>query len=98
MVGVDQRQRLLAREPLDAERARQADQRAVEPVSLHELGAPRRRLGGGVDHVRALAREVEHLQTALGRYEREVAAVGERVEERLGPQVLMYVDSHSYLS
>jgi hypothetical protein len=92
VVGLDQGKRLLARERLDAERARQAQQGTVEAVLLEQSGSPGRRLGGEIDHVGTLAGHEEHRQTVLVADEGELVAIRERLDEGLGPHVLVYVD------
>ena len=47
-----------------------------------------------IDHVRALARQIQHGQSVLAAHERQLAASRQRPHERLGPQVLVYVDLH----
>ncbi len=92
VVCVDQGKRLLAGKRLDAERARDAEQGAVEAVALHEGCSVRGRLALEVDHVGTLAGEVEHCQAMLSADERELAAVGESLDELLAPEVLVDVD------
>ena len=94
MVGVEQRRGLLARQSLDADRARQAEQRAVEPVALDERGAASRLLARAIDHVGALAGLVEHGQPALETHERQLPPGGQLLDERLAPEVLVDVGSH----
>ena len=94
VVGVEQRLRLRARERLDPERAREAHERAVEAVAAHELGPARGRLGGEIDHVGPLAREEQHGQPVLVAHERKLAALGERLHERLGPEMLVDIGLH----
>jgi hypothetical protein len=92
VIGIDQGKRLLARERLDPEGARQAQQRAVKAVLLDQRGAAGGRLGAHVDHVGALAAEKQHGQPVLVTDEGELVTVGEGLDERLGPEVLMNVD------
>jgi hypothetical protein len=94
VIGVDQHARLLAREPLDAQWARQAHERAVEPVAVDQRGALARVLTAEVDHVGTLVGEVQDHQAVLAAHERKLAARGERLHERLGPEMLVYVDLH----
>jgi len=93
-VGLEQGRGLLARQALDADRARQAEQRTVEPVALDERSAARRLLGHTIDHVGPLAGQVEHGQAALQAHERELGTGGELLDERLAPEVLVDVRSH----
>ncbi len=75
VIGLEQRLGLLARQRLDAERARQADQRTVETVALDERCARGRRLAGRVEHARPLAGEVQHGKTVLAAHERKLLAL-----------------------
>src|SRR5437016_9997395 len=97
VVGVDQGARLPAREPLDSQGAREAQQRSVEPIERDERGAPVAILRIQVDHVWPLAGEVQDGEAALTPHEGELAALGERLHERLGPEVQVNVDPHSCL-
>ena len=94
VIGLEQRLGLLARQALDPDRTRQAQQGTVEPVMLDELRPARRLLGAAVDHVRALAREVEHRQPALQPGERKLRTEHQLLYQRLTPEVLMNVGSH----
>jgi hypothetical protein len=91
--GVEQRLRLGARQRLDAERARQAHERAVDPVGAQLGAAARRVVRRGVERGDGLAGE--HELRALGRVaqERRRGAALERGEEGLGPEVLVNVEA-----
>src|SRR6185437_2487751 len=92
--GIDQQLGLRARQALDAERAREAHERAVEPLAL-ELRRPGGRLPTDrTDHIGPLAGQEEHGQAVFAAHERQLAARGERRHERLGPEMLVYVDPH----
>jgi hypothetical protein len=94
VVGVDKGARLLAREPLDPQGTRQAQERPVEPVELDERGAALGSLLAEIDHVRPLPGQVEHRQAMLAPQEWKLAAVAERLHERPAPEMLVNVDLH----
>ncbi len=79
VVGVDQDKGLLAWKPLDPQRTREAHEGAIETVELNQGGA----MGGGftrqIDHVRTLARQVQHRQPTLTADERKLAARRKRL-------------------
>jgi hypothetical protein len=93
-VRVDQLESLVPGQRLDPDRARDRDQREVEPVVADELRATSRSLRRQVDHVRLLGRAVEHAHAFALADQRKRRAGREPVDERLGPDVLMDVDSH----
>ena len=69
MVCLEQGQRLRAGQGLDPQRARQAQERTVETVARHQRGAARGRLGGEIDHIWTLARQIQHGQPMLVTHE-----------------------------
>ncbi len=92
VVGVDQRKRLLARKRLDPQGAREAQQRAVETVEFDESGATGGLVACQIDDVGPLAREKQHRQSVFVANEWLLLSFCEGSYERLGPQVLVYVD------
>lgn len=86
--GGEQRLRLGARQRLDAERARQGDERAVDPVGAQLRPAAVGIVRAGLEPRGGLAFEHEHAVAE----ERRLRAVLEGGEERLGPEVLVNVD------
>jgi hypothetical protein len=90
---VEERLGLGAGEQLDPERARQADQRAVDAVGAQVLAPARRVVPRGVEGAVGLAGEDEREAVARAPQRGRLGAVLERGEEGLGPQVLVDVEA-----
>ncbi len=94
VVGLEQRHRLLAGQALDPDRAGEAQKCPVEPVTVDQLGAARRVLPVAVDHVRALACQIQDAQAALEPDEGQLATARQLLDQRLAPEVLMDIGRH----
>ena len=97
-VCVDQRPRLVAGERLDADRARQCDHRKLDAVIVEQASAPGRALRVQVDRARALARRVQLRDAAAEPDEGQLVPGRERLDQRGGPDVLVYVEAHRVLA
>ena len=92
MVGRDQAGGLVRGQRLDAERARQGDDRLVEAVGAHEGRAPHGVVVGRVDRPLRLAVDAQHPVPARPSDEGRAGAAVERRQEGLGPEVLVHID------
>jgi hypothetical protein len=97
VICVDQGTRLGARKPLDTEGARETQQRSIESIELDEGRAAVGILRTEVEHIGTLAGEVQDREAPLAAHEWKLAALGQRLHERLAPEVLMNVDLHGPL-
>jgi hypothetical protein len=91
--GVDQRLRFAARQRLDPERARQAQQGAVDAVGPQRLRAGRGVLRAEVERRLRLAGQPQHPTGAAAVQGGRLGAAREGRDERLGPEVLVDVDA-----
>jgi hypothetical protein len=90
-----QRRRLLRRKRLEAERGRERDEHALDPVALGEPGAAEGVMVRGTEGRRRLAHELERPAAAVADDARRPPAPRERGHERLGEEVLVDVGAHA---
>jgi hypothetical protein len=91
-IGVNERLGFTAAERLDPQRAGDAHERPVNAVEAEQGTPTLRGFGDDVDDVWPLAGEVEDGELLLVADERDLVAFAEGAQERVSPDVLVYVD------
>ena len=93
MVGREQRLGLGGRERLDPERGGGGHQRAVEAVGVHERRAAVGIVVGEVERRLRLAGDAQRPAVAMAHEAGRIAARRQFPQQRLGPEMLVDVDS-----